>query len=325
MRRAALVLILATVLALPGARATGFDFPSGRSFAQTAAEGGVNSFTIPFHTNVDGFVYLKMLDTPSNAVNNGGASPNGSASAKTGWWIEWAITQAGAAKELGARDDGTPTDLVPVKTGEDDSITIRVHFPAAANAAGAADLVYGALAFRLDTGGQGPGTSSGAQMDEARSFHVEIDMTGGAVPVVPTPDVPTPDGGSTTTPGTTGSNGAVGATPAPTSAAGSDAQSPTPPVSGINVGGPRSESGNGPTVQLVTQEASLPGWVIPLLLGEGVLVALVAVVAIVVALRPQRIEIVLRTDTAGFPIAVAHPSVVSIEESPAHSITVQEK
>lgn len=311
MRRAAFVLLLALVLALPGARAAGYDFTSGRSFAQPAGEGGVNVFTIPFHVNAPGFVYAKLLDTDRNAVNNG-AAPNGSASAKTGWWVEWALVQGQATLELGARQDDKPTELVPVAAGEDDALVLRVHWPEAANTPGAADLVYGALAFRVESAASGPGQTSGASMDEARSFHVQIDFPGsGAAAPVPSPSA---------TPDATAGGATPPATPTPT--AGEEAAvSPTPDVSGVDAGASHGgvSSGNGTSVTIVNQEAPLPGWVLPVLVGQGLLVLAACVVAIVVARRPQRVEIVLRQDAEGR--VVVEPPL----PEPARSIAVREK
>lgn len=150
---------------------------------------------VPFHFDADGQFYAKLLVTPWNAVNNGTA--NGTAGA-SGWWISFTLRDAtGATTNLGAFNDSTPTPFVPLSAGSPRTLVTRIHMPAVASKAGASYRVAFALVFHEGSGG-GDGTS-GATLDQSRSFTQTILVEGPPGTPTPTPAPgPTPPAGNTT-------------------------------------------------------------------------------------------------------------------------------
>src|SRR5581483_942149 len=164
------LLILVALLA-PAASAGSFTLLADRHMAQDAGTGGVTVFAMPVQVNVGGFVYVKLLATEGNAVNDG-YHANGSVEARTGWRASFAWLYAnGTRVEMGSYVDGTPTPTQPVASGETDQLVVTLRWPNDAQTVGGAEqVVWAALAFRPNVDGAAPGATSGVQIDEARAL-----------------------------------------------------------------------------------------------------------------------------------------------------------
>lgn len=305
--RAPVLAFLVVLSVMPHASAAGYDLTAGKSFAQDVTSAGPQVFDVPLHANEAGFLYAKLLETPGNAVNDGTIA-NGSASAKTGWWVEFALLHgSGTRVELGAFSDGNASPLEPISSGEDAKLVVTVHWPASAAQPNADDRVYGALAFRPNATGTAAGTTSGATMDMARSFNVELRFPA----TLPPPSAPPP---------ATDASPVVTAHPSP---------SPTPPVSAISSGGevPAASRETGSGSSALSSASSVPAWFLAVVAVEGAAIILLAVCCLVLVLFILRREQPARTHVPAVSrtLPVSEQTTSAAAEDATSTLAAREK
>jgi hypothetical protein len=135
---------------------------------------------VPFNVTSGGSVYVKLLATPWNAVNNGTA--NGSVAPDhsvglSGWWAAFTLADgngsplsrdaAGTAIDpfLGAYSDTTPTPLVALAPGNYE-LLLTAHVPKTA-APNSTNRVVIAIAFRA---GSDSGSTNGGFLDQSVGY-----------------------------------------------------------------------------------------------------------------------------------------------------------
>jgi hypothetical protein len=224
---------------------------------------------MPVQVSQPGFVYAKVLATDGNAVNDG-YHANGSVEARTGWRVAFAwIHENGTREEMGEFVDGTPGALVPVSP-EGAQLVITVRWPSDAQTVGGPEqTVWVALAYRQAASGEGPGATSGVQMDEARALSLALRFAPGVATDAAgktTSPTPAPGGGSTTTPTpATPSTPGAGSTRPPTPS--TPGASPTPSGSGTPTGGTETAippvgpiESTSPSTSIVFMPSPIPTW-----------------------------------------------------------------
>ena len=117
----------ALAFVLPSVLAAGYEVQGDRTLEGALDAAGAGSFRLPIVASEDGAIYAKLLDAPGNS-----AYANGS------WSVAFAVERADGSKApLGSFHDGTPTALVPAKSGESLVVVADVHAPRDAAKGGA--------------------------------------------------------------------------------------------------------------------------------------------------------------------------------------------
>jgi len=165
--RLATIVVLA-LLAVAPVSAASFELGAQRVVEAALAPGQATTLAMPLVVSQDGALYVKLLATPGNAVNDG-TRANGSVEDETGWRIGFALLREdGAREDLGTFVDSTPTRLVAVAAGEHLVLESTLHLPDDAARGGPSQRAYVALAHRA--GASGESAASGATMDASRAI-----------------------------------------------------------------------------------------------------------------------------------------------------------
>lgn len=220
MRRRGVVLcaLLVAVAAAPGADARVVLDDYKERVVPLPEEGGNVTLDVRFHVERDGQFFAKMLVTPWNPVNDGGAGgPNGSADPPEAWFTTMQVLHNGTSL-VGptARVDSTPTSPVAVQTGQDYVLRLAVHTPLDVACGPSEAEVPFALVFR--EGALEQTDTSGGYLEQSRGFTAKLDLSGLVCLLAPGTDERPSEGsgtGGTGGPivvedGSSGAGGAVG-------------------------------------------------------------------------------------------------------------------
>ncbi|MHB8586765.1 MAG: hypothetical protein ACYDDF_13140 [Thermoplasmatota archaeon] len=184
-------LVLMSVSRAVGAADAAVLIDSDSTAATAAVMPGANvTGVVPFHLDEAGDLYVKLLATPWNAIDNG--TPNGTVTANhssgvRGWWVGYELADdagrpltkdannASINPFLGFYADTQSTRLVPLSPNQPYDLLLSVHVSNTATA-GSQNHVVIALAFRNEASA----TGNGAFLDQSRGFTLTVPLVGNA-------------------------------------------------------------------------------------------------------------------------------------------------